>query len=369
MASLSRGWGLGLGLSMRLTLGHRALSTISHTASYSHAQRPMATITQLLCQSPIIRAARSFQTSSYLHAAKKKPATTPNPNSNASIANPAATAQPQPPTAVRTTLPRAGPSYSPTGSLAIAKRIAAREKPTILYECPSHFWMHVSATFAATFCIAYALFHYWNSVANPPEGLPWYVPHMFALICLTMVSTGFWFIWSTAFIVRKITAMPKSALPASYLRATPKMTEERIAALQAMKESPVGIVCELSSMVPFLPCKRVVAAPSEIWLPFRFQDMPIVLHPAPVMPPASTSGIGNILLWPFRSFGRGVHGAFGGLRRGLLRDGFAPLKIKGTRYKVDVMGGKVFDNGKAVDALFPFRPEQFKDTWKDRLFR
>ncbi|KAF3769622.1 hypothetical protein M406DRAFT_221286, partial [Cryphonectria parasitica EP155] len=248
---------------------------------------------------------------------------------------------------------------SPTGSLAMANRLAARGKPTVLYQCPSHFWIHVSSLSAAVFCIAYAVFHYWNSVVHPPEGLAWYVPHLFAVICLTMVSAGFWFLYSTAFIVRRITAIPKTAVPASYLRAGPgnTMTPARQALLAALQESPVALECEMSMLVPFLPTKKVIAAPSEVWLPFRFQAMPLAsAAPAEAATPQGGGGVMSMITRPFKAFGRGVNGAFLGLRRGLLREGFAPIKVKGTRYKVDITSGNLFDKGRAVDALLPYRP-------------
>lgn len=339
MFALSRALSSGLGLG----LAQRFLSSVPRTATHSCAQWPVFRIAQAIRQSPIIQAARNLQTSARLQAAKRAP--------SAAKAAPPRTK----PTAVT-------PPSSPNGSRAMASRLASRGQPTVLYECPSHFWLHVSSVAAATFCIAYATYHYWYGVVHPPPGLAWYVPPMFAVICLFVVCAGFWFLYSTAYIVRKITVIPKMSVPASYLRVGKTLNASEQASMRALQESPIALDCQVSKMVPFLPAKRVIAAPSEVWRPLRFQDTPLAAGAAQKPPrPPKAGGVTGMIVKPFQVFGKGLSGAFQGLRRGLIQDGFVPIKIKGVRYKVDVLGGKLYDQGRAADKLIPLRPEKFKD--------
>lgn len=254
----------------------------------------------------------------------------------------------------------------------------------MLYQCPSHFWLYFSSFAAAFFCIAYAVIHYWSIVAYPPEGLAWWIPHGFAVICLFMGLFGVWFLYSSAFIVRRITAVPAGLLPAAQLRAAAARAKAKgpgrasaaasasaSSAAAQLQAGPVALECEVSSLLPFLPARKIVAAPGEVLLPFKFAGLPMATHAGkgvPSPPPPPRGVIGRIAK-PFEVLGRGVGGAFHGLRRGLLRQGFAPIKVKGMRYKIDITGGELFEKGKVLDHVVAFRPERFQDTtWQQKMF-
>lgn len=201
------------------------------------------------------------------------------------------------------------------------------------------------------------------------------VPHGFAFICLTMACAGIWFMYSTAFIVRKITAIPKTSLPASYLKggagkARKKMSADEEQSLQALQASPIALECELSKMIPLLPAKKIIAAPSQVLLPFKFANTPVAMAAGQVVQPSPVDGFIGKIAKPFEFLGRGGSSAFQGLKRGLLREGFSPIKIKGLRYKVDVTGGKLYNKGKVIDHVVAYRPERFLNaSWQDHLFR
>lgn len=273
---------------------------------------------------------------------------------------PASAPASSPPSAPKASAP-ASPPPPAAVTASILARLAAREKPTVLYQCPSHFWLYFSSFAAATFCIAYALINYMNVVVHPPEGLAWWIPHGFAVICLFMGGFGLWFLYSSAFIVRRVTAVPTRSLSAVQLRAA------GLGVKAAGGSAPVLLECQVSSIVPFLQPRKVLARPDEVLLPFRFADLPMAN--APEATPRSSVGVLDAIATPFRVVNREMSGAFGGLRRGLLRQGFAPIKVKGRRYKIDVTGGTLFERGKVLDQIVLFKPNRFLNpTWQEKLF-
>lgn len=380
MAAFSRGFGMGAGLGAGLGIGlsQRLLFLAPRTAPQSCAHQPTARVAaQAIRRSPIIQAARNLQTSSRFHAQKQ----TASSSSRAAMPKTSRTPSPS-----RATSPQASttPSSPPTGtSSSVIQRLAARGKPTVLYQCPSHFWLYFSSFAAASFCITYAVIHYWSVVAFPPEGLAWWIPHGFAVICLFMGLFGVWFLYSSAFIVRRITAVPAALLPAAQLRAAAARAKGKAKSQGSGKTSaaeeatqlhanPITLECEVSSLLPFLQPKKVLAAPGEVLLPFKFAGLPMAKDAGkavPPPPPPPPDGVIGRIAKPFEVLGRGVRGAFLGFRRGLLRQGFAPIKVKGMRYKVDVTGGKLFENGKVLDHIVAYRPERFQDSsWQEKMF-
>lgn len=148
--------------------------------------------------------------------------------------------------------------------------------------------------------------------------------------------------------MRRITAVPTSSLPASYLKGGKKnlsATEEK--SLNALRASPVALECEVGGSIPLLGHRKLIAAPGKVQLPFKFEQAPVSKNEH------------------VKAFG----GAAYSLRRGLTSEGFSPIMINGKRCKIDVLGGKVLDGGKALDVLMPYRPDKFSNTWVDRLLK
>lgn len=379
MATFSRGFGLGIGLSQRLVL----LSP--KTASYKCARQPISEYAiHAIRRSPIIQAARNLQTSARLRAQKQ---TTP---STSRATAPKVSRTPFPPQETTSRAPKTPSSWTRTGTPpSVPERLAARGKPTVLYECPSHFWLHFSSFAAASFCIVYAVIHYWSFVANPPEGLAWWIPPGFALICIVMGLFGVWFLYSSAFIVRRITAVPTDLLTEAQLRVAAAKAKDRarpqnkarakapgktsaadtVDQLQLrLQTRPIMLECEVSSLIPLLQPNKVVAAPNQVLLPFKFADLPMAKEAGNAMPPPPRGVIGSIAR-PFQALVRGVGDAFHGLRRGLLRNGFAPVRVKGMRYKIDVTGGKLFEKGRVLDHVVTYGPGSLhQSTWQEKVF-
>lgn len=320
MAAFSRG--LGLAMTQRI------FSFAPPTASKSFSDRPMARVALAIRRSPILQAARNLQTCARLQAAR-----TPHP---ARAQKPARTDLASLPTSM-------GKVFSPH---TVASRLASRGGPVVLYEASNHFWLRFAAISAALSCVTFAGVHYYTTVLYPPPGLAWYVPVAYSLVSMALAMLGWLFLFSTARIVCKITAIPTTSLPQAYLKpGSANMSAEQSSALKKIRASPIVLECLVNETIPLLGNSKIVAVPSDVLTAFKWMQAPV---------------------------SRGMpqpRGALLGLRRGLMSEGFAPIMIKGRRYKIDVFAGKVFDNGSMLDSLMPYRPSQFTFTWVDKMLK
>ncbi|KAJ4391104.1 hypothetical protein N0V93_004719 [Gnomoniopsis smithogilvyi] len=343
MAAFSRG--LGLGLTQHI------FSLAPKTAKTTCLEPPLSILSHIVRRSTIPKVARSFQTSARLHASKQATQPKPNPRSHQPAPSKQHTRAEPAPSPQKTSSPALGKkqvAVQNAGLVAsVANELAARGQPTILYQSPSHFWLRFSSLSAATFLISYAGINYYITIAHPQPGLQWWVPVAFSLVCLISACLGYLFLFSTTRIVRRITAIPTKSLPASYLKGGKKLTPTEGQALKALRASPIALECEVGGTLPLLGHRKLIAAPSNVELPFRFTQAPV-----------SQASDG-------KSFG----GPLYGLRRGLTSEGFSPIMINGKRCKIDVLSGKVLDGGKVLDVLMPYRPDKFSNTWLDRLLK
>lgn len=348
MASCSRSYGLRRDMLLLLPR-----STSSHSCF-----QPCAA--QLLHARRIIRATRTFETSAYL-AAKQKPAAAPTKQKQAAPKKP----QPlpyRPQSKATTPAVAAGVPAATTKSgalaLSVAERLAQRGERTVLYEGPSHFWLRASGLSASVFCMGYVGIHYYTIMVHPPEGLAWWVPHAFVPILLAMGYFGGHFAFSAANIVSSITAVPRGMLPRSYLTGgKAKRSKQEDRSLAALNASPVALEVSLSQMIPLLPPKKIVVAPEEVAFPFKMQSTPVgrgAVAGAPV--PSRAEGVMDKIAAPFEAFGQAVKRPLSGIVRGLTREGFAKIKVKDNKHKIDVTGGKVLDGGRILDHLVAYRP-------------
>lgn len=356
MASCTRGYGFGRDMLLLLPRSATSHSCLQPCAArISHARQ-------------IIRATRTFETSAYLRAkqkssgssAKQKPATKrPPPSTLPYRTQPKAT----PPTAAAAAAPAAKPSSS---ALSVAERLAQRGERTVLYEGPSHFWLRASGLSASVFCMGYVGIHYWSIMVHPPEGLAWWVPHAFVPILLAMGYFSGHFALSTTNIVSSVTAVPRGLLPRSYLTGgVAKKSKQEERSLVALNASPVALEVAVTPLVPLLPPKKIVAAPEDVVLPFKMQSTPVGRGDvAGARVPMGDGGVMDKIAAPFEALGRAVKGPFSGIARGLTREGFAKIQVKGDKYKVDVLGGKALDDGKILDHLVAYRPDRISSRSK-----
>lgn len=241
--------------------------------------------------------------------------------------------------------------------------LASKTYPTVLYEAPSHLWLRTSCFGAGVFCISYTVVQYWTIYLHPPPGLSWWVPHAYGLVCMFMAGMGVWFTTGASGIVRRVQALP----------ATAKAVGKAAAAAQApggvvARPPPLMIEVSTSRAIPFVPDKRVRVAPGEITLPFRVAGL-MAEWRAKRSPPSAMEQVrakrrdealraekrkyemDHLMTAPFRHAGSAVAAMWAGVKRGLSREGFAKIKVKGVQYKFDVTGGWALDDGKAIDRV------------------
>ncbi|KAH8880707.1 hypothetical protein GQ53DRAFT_736406 [Thozetella sp. PMI_491] len=249
--------------------------------------------------------------------------------------------------------------------VSYAQQLADKGGKTLLYEAPSHFWFNFSSFTTATFCVTYAVYHYWASILHPPEDIAWWVPHGFAVICVFMAAMGMYFVAAASRIVRTIEAVPTHMLKTT---STPKPGAPRV---------PVHLEVSVRRVIPFMSPKRIVALPQEVRMPFRMQslfqglyhgDSPLSRKEQVKMARAELERqeaarkhtMDNIMTAPFRDASRGVRGAWQGIQRSLTGEGFAKIKVKNEQYKLDIYGCWALDNGRALDRLVAVRPNEMK---------
>lgn len=363
MTSCSRGYGFGRDM----------LLLLPRSASSHSCFQPCAA--RIIHTPRIIRTTRTFETSAYL-CAKQKSTASP-------VKQKTAPKKPSPPTLPYRTQPKSTPPTTPAASaavrptatvkptaagLSVAERLAQRGERTVLYEGPSHFWLRASGLSASIFCMGYVGIHYWSIMVHPPEGLAWWVPHAFVPILLAMGYFSGHFALSTMNIVSSVTAVPRGLLPRSYLTggvAKKSKREER--SLAALNASPVALEVAVTPLVPLLPPKKIVAAPEEVVLPFKMQSTPVGRAAgagAAARAPRRGGDVMDRIAAPFEALRRAVKGPFSGIARGLTREGFAKIQVKGDKYKVDVTGGKALDEGKILDHLVAYRPDRISSASK-----
>ena len=249
--------------------------------------------------------------------------------------------------------------------LPYAEQLALKGR-VLLYEAPSHFWFRASSMGAAAFCTTYAVYQYWAMYLHPTEGLAWWIPHAFGVICMFMASAGGYFLLGTTRIVRSIEAV-------SVADAAKKLPAA-LGGAPAGVRGPIYIEISTQRMVPFMPRKRIVLWPEQVQLPFRMYNAITARRVPATAGKAGSSSLkaqvraaraerdakektrqyhlDHIMTAPFRD-GKKVMGTiWAGMRRAFHRGGFAKIKLNRTNYKIDVDGGWALDEGRAIDRLF-----------------
>lgn len=204
---------------------------------------------------------------------------------------------------------------------------------------------------------------YYTIFVNTPQGLAWWVPHGYAVICGFMATIGFYWLRWPSRIVRSITAVPVPPPPAK----------------AAAPNGPPTLMLELATKrwVPFLPLKRARYDLADVHVPAPVASLVYAasgragvnerLSPAEQLRLAKAEEqrkaearqyeLDHVMTAPFRHFGRGAKAAFAGMKRALTREGFAKIRVKKAELKLDVKDGWFLDEGKALDRLIHAKPD------------
>lgn len=203
--------------------------------------------------------------------------------------------------------------------------------------------------------------HYYWYVYRPPQDVASWVPGAYGFICLAMFGMGIYFIMGTSGIVRRITAIPKNLVPKLQLQHDIKGLSPKVAhAREQMKNSPVVVEVTMSHISDMLSTKKVLAAPPEVWLAVKMQnlvDQRAALDKAEAATKIQPDPVKDTLL---DKIADGIRNMWLGAKRALSKGGFLPIKVNGEEYKLDINpGAKVCNDIKLVDRLLPAYPERF----------
>ncbi|KAI8626937.1 hypothetical protein F5Y19DRAFT_445139 [Xylariaceae sp. FL1651] len=238
-----------------------------------------------------------------------------------------------------------------TVKLSYAQRLAMRRRPTILYEAASQKGFLISSYTAGLFCFSSAGINSWFNVYNLPEGISSWVPVGFGVITFVFAALGTVFALRPASIIRSIKVLPYATgqTPGS---ALPRVKLE----VAARRNAPFP-----------LPPMRIQVEPHEIVLVNRMLHRHRILTKEEMAAKKLEDAkrrkqereyeLNHLMTAPFRDAGKASSTILGNVRRGLTGEGFAPVFIRGVRYKLDIDGGYALENGQVLDRLVKIQPD------------
>jgi len=175
-----------------------------------------------------------------------------------------------------------------------------------------------------------------------------------------MIAFGTWFLLAPAGVINHIKALPRSV--SDVYQAASSLAKA------AQPELQIEVELKKIFPVPFFPARKLYVKPGEIELPFPLstgRDRPALrdtkaerarrLEKEAAKQKAleyershiMSSGVRHTA----RAFSQVMHSLFQGTRRAFWRDGFIKIGVKKHKYKLDVSGGWVLDEGRALDRL------------------
>lgn len=242
-------------------------------------------------------------------------------------------------------------SSNPTSYQTYAVTLAQKSHPTLLYTAPSASAYYISSYATASLCFGYGILSYWNNYLYAPPDIAIWIPYAFTGVSLITILFGIRFLRNPLRMIRNMTAIPKIE------HDKPKLEIE----IELKKMFPL----------PFFAPKVISVAPNEIFIPS--------LLVRPMTPHVSQSeqrrlraeeilrrqqeleyershimSAGIRHLW--RAISKVCTGIFRATQRAFTRDNFVEMRIRGKIYKLDLDGGWVLDNGKAIDRLVTLEP-------------
>ncbi|RKF60875.1 hypothetical protein OnM2_046063 [Erysiphe neolycopersici] len=240
---------------------------------------------------------------------------------------------------------------NPTSYQTYAMTLAQKSHPTLLYTAPSASAYYISSYATASLCFGYGVLSYWNNYLYAPPDIAIWIPYAFTGVSLITILFGIRFLRNPLRMIRNMTAIPKIEHDKPRLK----------------------IEIELKKMfpLPFFAPKVISVAPNEIHIPSflvrpmtprisqsehrRLRAEEILRRQQDLEYERShvmSAGIRH--LW--RAVSKVCTGIFRATQRAFTRDKFVEMRIRGKIYKLDLDGGWVLDNGKAIDRLVTLEP-------------
>ncbi|ORY69829.1 uncharacterized protein BCR38DRAFT_334117 [Pseudomassariella vexata] len=245
------------------------------------------------------------------------------------------------------------------------QRLAQAMNGTILYESVSSKMFLFSSYLAAYSTMTAAGLNIYFNVYHPPAGVGEWVPYAFGAVGMILGGFAMSFALRPANIVRSIKVLPNAATTVPGAKpVAPTLSSKILIEVQARGSLPI----------PGLPLKKMIVEPHNIILHCRMYN--------PKVEPTMKQKFLNrkeeekrlmerreydknhLMTVPFRDGKRAASTIFTSIRRGLTGEGFAPIIILGTKYKLDISNAYALEDGRALDRLARLEEDPKVALWR-----
>ncbi|KAH7037990.1 uncharacterized protein B0I36DRAFT_359602 [Microdochium trichocladiopsis] len=207
-----------------------------------------------------------------------------------------------------------------------------------------------------------------NSIVNVfdlPQGVPEWVAFPFGFVSVMMAVLGARFAMTPAGVVRSIKVLPASSASAAVSsgKVMPKSMPPTITTTTAAAARPqLEVLVRRTTPIPGLPLRRIVCEPHEIVMKARMYNRPSAPPSREEQALAAAEEAArkkaeleyektHIMTAPFRHGWWAIKTFFASIRQGLTGEGFAPVEVKGVKYKLDITDGYALEEGRALDRI------------------
>ncbi|KAI0180468.1 hypothetical protein GGR52DRAFT_531476 [Hypoxylon sp. FL1284] len=244
--------------------------------------------------------------------------------------------------------------------LSYAQELAQRTNGTTLYEAEPKRIFLFSSYLAGFVCATAAGVNIWFNAFNAPEGTPQIAMVGMGLVGVVMAAFGTRFALMPAGAVRSIRVLPArevKALGSAGRPVSPLAKPVRLE-IEARRNVPL----------PFVPLLRIQADPSEVVMkvpmfnprvaPTEEEKMFMEQEEKARRKAARQYDMDHLMTAPFRHAGQTFSQVLSALRRGLTGEGFAPVEIAGSKYKLDITSAYVLEEGRAMDRILKIEDDR-----------
>ncbi|KAI1467242.1 uncharacterized protein F4812DRAFT_460089 [Daldinia caldariorum] len=262
-------------------------------------------------------------------------------------------AKPNPTTPIKPSPPSPAKTVQ-TPLLSFAQKLADKPSPTTLYEAAPHRVFLFSSYTAGAFFVGCAAINIILNVYNQPEGLHWIVSVGFGTMGILLAAAGTRFALMPAGMIRSIKVLPAKSV---------KTSDSAAAKAAARANLPVRLQIEARRSVPFpgVPLRRIQVDPSDVVMkaPLYNRKAPLSEYEKMQLKKQEEARrkqereyeMNHLMTAPFRHAKQAFGLLFRNFRRGLTGEGFAPIYVNGTKYKLDITSAYVLEEGRALDRI------------------
>ncbi|KAK7951724.1 uncharacterized protein PG986_007452 [Apiospora aurea] len=256
--------------------------------------------------------------------------------------------------------PRTG-AVSPTSSYAL--RLAQNKHGATLFEAAPQRIFLASSYAAGLVCIGGAVVNLYYNVYNPPPGLGDWIPYAFSAVAVMLGFLGMNFALMPAHVVRLIRVLPSAAgKPVAAAGARPGLVGGVGGNSAVSHKVQLEVLVRRLTPIPGFPLKRIVVEPNEVIMktplfhpkkpePTEIEKMRMGREWEKRKKEQQQYNRDHLMTAPFRDGAWVIGQFFNAIRRGLTGEGFAPIEIKGGKYKLDIVKGYALEDGRALDRI------------------